>query len=212
MEYNTQREMLLIPEYGRNIQEMIKVAIKLKDRDQRNKAANVIISVMGMMNPHLRDYADFKHKLWDHLFIISEFKLDVDSPYPLPDKEALASKPNRIPYPKNKIKYKHYGKNMETIIQEIIKVEDGEEKNAMIEKIANFMKMSYLSWNRDSVGDELILEHLRELSDGKLSLSETSKLHLTSDILAKTAKKPSLPIKRNSKHRRDNNMRRKGKM
>lgn len=198
---------MTIPEYGRNIQRMIQSAVKMKDRENRNKAANVIISIMGMMNPHLRDYADFKHKLWDHMFIISNFKLDVDSPYPKPAKDALTAKPKKVAYPSNKIRYKHYGKNMETIINSIIGVEEGEAKDKLIEKIANFMKMSYLSWNRDSVNDELILEHLRELSGGKLTLNEKSRLHATSDILAKTARKPEKPQKKHN-HKNRNNRRR----
>lgn len=212
MEYNTQRELMPIPEYGRNIQKMIEFTVAIEDREKRNKAANVIIGIMGQMNPHLRDYDDFKHKLWDHLFIISDFKLDVDSPYPKPAPDTLTAKPEKIPYPVSKIKFKHYGKNIEAIIEEIIKLEDGEKKDAMIERIANFMKMSYLSWNRDSVSDELILEHLKELSDGKLQLSESARLNLTVDILAKTARKPVVPSKnKNSKYRRDNNGRRRGK-
>lgn len=211
MEYNTQREKMPVPEYGRNVQKMIEYAVSIPDRDKRNKAATAIVAIMGQLSPHLRDYADFRHKLWDHMFIISDFKLDVDSPYPIPSELALAEKPKRVSYPTNKIRFRHYGKVMQKIIDEIIKLDEGPEKDSMIVKIANFMKMSYLNWNRDSVNDELIIEHLTELSGGKLTLKDTARLHLTSDILAKNPKKVIPSKGKNQKFRRDNSSRRRGK-
>lgn len=189
MEYNSQRGHLIIPEYGRNIQKMIEYAMSVEDREQRNKVAKSIVDVMGQLNPHLRDITDFKHKLWDHLFVISDFKLDVDSPYPIPTAHTLDIKPQRIPYPSKKIKYKHYGKIIELIIDELAKLENNPRREAMIEKMANFMKMVYLNWNRDTVNDELIAEHLKILSNGKLELSENARLSNTNDILAKSVKK-----------------------
>src|SRR6185369_8826623 len=112
------------PEYGRNIQRMIEFAIKIEDREERNQAAKAIVAVMGYLNPQLQNVVDFKHKLWDHLFIISDFKLDVDSPYPIPPKETLKVKPQRIPYPNAKIRYKYYGKTMENMIRKISEMED----------------------------------------------------------------------------------------
>ena len=128
-DYNTRRPKMVIPEYGRNIQKMIDHAMTVENKEERNKIANAIISVMGQLNPHLRDIADFKHKLWDHLFIISDFKLDVDSPYPLPDREAIAKKPEKLAYPENNIKFKHYGKTIENLIDQAILIEEKEEKN-----------------------------------------------------------------------------------
>jgi len=122
-DYNTRRPKMVIPEYGRNIQKMIDHAMTVENKEERNKIANAIISVMGQLNPHLRDIADFKHKLWDHLFIISDFKLDVDSPYPLPDREAIAKKPVKLAYPENNIKFKHYRKTIETLINQAILIE-----------------------------------------------------------------------------------------
>ena len=170
---------MIIPEYGRNIQKMIDFAIAVEDREERNKVARAIIDVMGQLNPHLRDVTDFKHKLWDHIFIISEFKLDVDSPYPKPTAETFQTKPDRVLYPSNDIRYKHYGKTVERIIAKGREYPEGAEKNALVEQIANLMKRSYLTWNRDSVNDEVILKQLAELSKGELVLADVSALRST---------------------------------
>lgn len=176
MEYNTERVKMAIPEYGRNVQRMIEYAVSVKDREERNQVARAIISVMGQLNPHLRDVTDFKHKLWDHLFIISDFKLDVDSPYPIPNADTFKTKPDKLKYPENRIRYRHYGKIMEKIIQKAVEFEEGDEKKALTELIANSMKKSYFTWNRDSVTDEVIIEQLGELSKGKLKLDAGVKL------------------------------------
>lgn len=186
MDYNTQQEHLVLPEYGRNIQRMVNFACTVEDRDERNKIAHAIIAVMGQLNPHLRDVADFKHKLWDHILIISDFKLDVDSPYPKPSKESFISKPDLLKYPGGGIKYKHYGKVTEDIIKKAKDYKEGAEKTYLIEVIANLLKRQYLNWNRDSVNDEVILKHLVELSDGELKLEDVSKLSSTHDLLPRT--------------------------
>jgi len=182
MEYNTERVKMHIPEYGRNVQRMIEFAISVKDRDERNRVARAIISVMGQLNPHLRDVTDFKHKLWDHLFIIADFKLDVDSPYPIPNAATFQTKPDKVSYPDNKIRYRHYGRILEKIIQKAVEFEEGNEKKVLTEMIANSMKKSYLTWNRDSVTDDVIIEQLRELSKGQLKLDPNAKLVQASDI------------------------------
>ena len=179
MEYNTSLPKMIIPEYGRNIQKMIGFAMTVKDREERNKVARAIIDVMGQLNPHLRDVTDFKHKLWDHIFIISDFKLDLDSPYPLPTAETFQTKPDRVAYPSNDIRYKHYGKTVERIIAKGKEYPNGPEKDALVEQIANLMKRSYLTWNRDSVNDEVILKQLEELSKGQLKLTDISLLRST---------------------------------
>ncbi|OFY87273.1 MAG: hypothetical protein A3F72_17400 [Bacteroidetes bacterium RIFCSPLOWO2_12_FULL_35_15] len=186
MEYNTSLPKMIIPEYGRNIQKMIDFAITVADREERNKVARAIIDVMGQLNPHLRDVTDFKHKLWDHLFIISEFNLDVDSPYPKPTPETFQTKPDRVLYPSNDIRYKHYGKTVERIIAKAKEYPDGEEKAALTEQIANMMKRSYLTWNRDSVNDEVILKQLEELSNGELTLADPSALRSTQTFVPRT--------------------------
>lgn len=192
MEYNTSRNHLIIPEYGRNIQKMIDHAMTIEDREMRNEVARSIVDVMGQLNPHLRDITDFKHKLWDHLFIISDFKLDVDSPYPIPSALTLDIKPQKVQYPSNHIRFKHYGKNIERMIDDIKEKEDGSEKDEMVAIIANFMKMSYLNHNRDTVSDELIVEHLDILSKGELKLKDNFQLNHTNELLAK----PKKPVER----------------
>lgn len=176
MEYNTQLEKLIIPEYGRNIQNMIEYCISIKDRDERNICAKAIIQVMGQLNPHLRDIADFNHKLWDHLFIISQFKLDVDSPYPLPNAETFITKPERLTYPAGKIRYKHYGKTIEEIIKKAKVMPQGAERDELTRQIANHLKKSYLNWNKDSITDDVVFKNLKELSDGELKMDENAVL------------------------------------
>jgi hypothetical protein len=208
MEYNSQREHLIIPEYGRNIQKMVNYAKTIEDREKRTEAAKFIVSVMASINQQNRDAGDYKQTLWDHLFIISKFELDVDSPYPMPAKETLTRKPDKVKYSDNRIRFRHYGKNIEAIIKKAIEYEDGPEKDALIHAIANHLKKSYLNWNRESVDDVAIEKHLEILSDGKLSLSEDQTLTSTSDILArnKTKKKKFVPRSKDNsgKRRRDN--------
>ena len=199
MEYNTSLPKMIIPEYGRNIQKMIDFAMTVKDREERNKVALAIIDVMGQLNPHLRDVTDFKHKLWDHIFIISDFKLDVDSPYPKPTAETFQTKPDRVLYPSNDIRYKHYGKTVERIIAKGREYPDGDEKNALVEQIANLMKRSYLTWNRDSVNDEVILKQLQELSKGELVLADPTALRSTQTFV------PRVPNNQNNKKKQNNN-------
>jgi hypothetical protein len=188
-DYNTQREKMVLPEYGRNIQKMVHHAMQIEDRDERNRAAQAIISIMGNLNPHLRDVSDFKHKLWDHLAIMSDFKMDIDSPYETPVPEILLAKPKPIPYKEENIRYKHYGKIIEYLIQEAVKYDEGEEKDVLIKLIANHMKKCYLTWNREVVTDEVIFEDLKTLSEGRLIPPEDLKLSESRDILIKTKKK-----------------------
>lgn len=189
MEYNTTRNFLQMPEYGRNIQKMINYAISIEDRERRLKVANVIVNIMAQMHPKVKETGDFRHKLWDHLYIISDWKLDVDGPYDPPSKEVLSARPDQVPYSEDKIKFKPYGKNIEAVIEKAIDHEEGPEKVAFIRAIANHLKKSYLNWNRDSVNDDLIFEHFKELSDGKLVLDDDFRLNETNDILARGKKK-----------------------
>jgi len=176
LEYNSSRNKLVISEYGRHIQKLVEHALTLKDKEKRQKMANGIIDIMGELNPQLRDVADFKHKLWDHLFVISNFELDVDSPYEKPIIEKLFEKPDPLAYPNSKIKYNHYGKVIELMIDEAIKMEDQELKSKLVIAIANQMKKSYVNWNLDTVEDEIILNQLTKLSKGKLSVPEGTEL------------------------------------
>lgn len=183
MEYNTARPKMLIPEYGRNVQKMIDFVIQLPSRDERNKAARAIIEVMGQLNPHLRDTDDYRHKLWTHLFIMSDFKIDVDSPYPIPTPEDIHLKPDLLKYPKNRIRYGHYGHNVQKMISNVASIENEEEREIVTNRLANLMKKLYVSYNNEAVENEVILEQLVELSDGKLKLSNANELTATQQIL-----------------------------
>lgn len=160
-----------IPEYGRHFQKMVDYCVSLEDRDERNRIAQAIISVMGNMQPHLRDVPDFQHKLWDQLFIMSDFKLDVDSPYPIPSEEVLRQRPDPLPYPQNHPKYRFYGNNIKRMIDEAVKWDKGDKRAGLEYAIANHMKKCYLNWNKDTVDDKVIFGHLYELSDGQIDLA-----------------------------------------
>ncbi|MBM3404304.1 MAG: DUF4290 domain-containing protein [Bacteroidetes bacterium] len=189
MEYNTTRPKILISEYGRKVQEMIQYACTIEDREKRNKVAKFIVSVMAQMHQQQRDTADFRRKLWDHLIIISDFKLDVDNPFPPPQPLTLSTKPTRLDYHDKEIEYRHYGKNISVIIEKAITFDEGPEKEALVSAIANHLKKAFLTWNRESVTDETIEEHLKILSKGRLQLSDDFKLNDTNDILARHKRK-----------------------
>lgn len=190
MEYNTSRQKLVLPEYGRNIQKMVKLALAETDREKRNKMANAIIAIMGNMNPHLRDIVDFKHKLWDHLAIISDFQLDIDSPYDAPVLEKLQEKPEIVPYKNKTSKFKHYGQTLEKMVDVAVEMEEGELKDILIQLIANHMKKCYLTWNKEAVSDEQIFKDLKNISSGKIDVNfEDTKLTETRDILAKNKRR-----------------------
>jgi|EP01037_Dinobryon_pediforme_P017216 hypothetical protein len=176
-DYNSTRNKLILSEYGRNVQNMVKYIVALPTKEERNRYAQVVIDLMGFLNPHLRDVADFKHKLWDHLHIISDFQIDVDSPYPKPSPEAIHLKPEPLKYPHQRIKYKHYGKTIELMIEKAKSIEDPDRKRHMVQAVANFMKMAYVQWNKDSVTDESILADLYALSGGQLKLEENINLN-----------------------------------
>lgn len=176
-DYNSTRNKLILSEYGRNVQNMVKYIVALPTKEERNRYAQVVIDLMGFLNPHLRDVADFKHKLWDHLHIISDYQIDVDAPYPKPTPEAIHLKPQPLRYPHQRIKYKHYGKTIELMIEKAKSIEEPERKRHMVQAVANFMKMAYVQWNKDSVSDESILADLYALSGGTLKLEENINLN-----------------------------------
>jgi len=189
MEYNTQKSKLIIAEYGRNLQQMVQDCTKIEDRAIRTRTAEFIVNVMAQMNPKVKESGDYRQKLWDHLHIMADFKLDVDSPYPPPSQEILHFEHTPFNYLQNTIRYRHYGKNIEMIIEKAATYEDGPEKEALIRTIANHMKKSYLNWNRNSVDDDVILKNLADLSSNRLQLSEEHKLSNTNEILARNKKK-----------------------
>lgn len=209
--YNTDRPKMLIPEYGRNVQKMVDHCVSLADKEERNKVAKAIIKVMGELNPHLRDVEEYKPKLWTHLFIMSDFQLDVDSPYPLPEKEKLSGKPNKVDYPQTRIKVGHYGKIVEQLIAKACEMDKGEERTALEKHCASLMKRFHLTFNSNSVEDEAILAHLSKLSDGKIQLSDVSFLPNTNEILRSTAvaSKPKHNKNRNNNKNKNRNKNRK---
>lgn len=172
LEYNTQKGKLIISEYGRTIQQMVELAVAETDTEKRNRMVLELITLMGQLNPQLRDTADFKHKLYDHLYIISNFRLEMDSPYPKPSPESVEAKPDPIPYPQNKIRYRFYGKNVEFMIQKACEMEEGPMKRYYINQIGSFMKNSCRNWNDEKLTDEQIWLHLSELSGGRIQFEE----------------------------------------
>jgi len=199
MDYNSNRKKLQLPEYGRNIQNMVEYLLTIEDREKRNKHAQTIIDVMGNLYPYLRDVAEFKHKLWDHLAIMTDFKLDIDYPYDPPSPDILTEKPNVVPYNQHHIKYKQYGRTMELMIEKASEME-GEEREVMIELLANHMKKSYLAWNKDAVEDEKILDDLNHLSKGKLKAPKDLKLTETKLLISKPKKQKNSKNKSNKRH------------
>ncbi len=183
MEYNTTRNKLLLPEYGRNVQNMITHAMEIADRAERNRAAQAIIEVMGQLNPHLRDVDDYRHKLWTHMFVMSDFQLDVDSPYDIPKPEDLTSKPDRVEYPKRKMRFGHYGKYTQNILENSKDISDEKEKKYLTRTMANFMKKQFLVYNNDAVENNVIANQLKELSNNELQVENPNDLLTTNSIL-----------------------------
>ena len=183
MEYNTTRNKLLLPEYGRNVQNMITHAMEIEDRAERNRAAQAIIEVMGQLNPHLRDVDDYRHKLWTHMFVMSDFQLDVDSPYDIPKPEDLTSRPDRVEYPKRKMRFGHYGKYTQNILENSKDISDEKEKKYLTRTMANFMKKQFLVYNNDAVENNVIANQLKELSNNELQVENPNDLLTTNSIL-----------------------------
>jgi len=207
LEYNSDRPLMIIPEYGRHIQKLVDHCVAQETLEERKKMATAIVDVMGNLQPHLRDVPDFKHKLWDQLFIMSEFKLDFDSPYGKPDKEELEAKPEALPYPKQVSRYRFYGHNIQTMIDVALSWEEGELKTALVFNIANHMKKCYLNWNKDTVDDRVIFKHLFDLSGGVFDFTNSDEvLSESAVLLKKTANaRSSNPTPKNKKKNNNNN-------
>ncbi len=176
MDYNSNRKKLLLPEYGRHIQKMVDYCVTITDKEERTRCAHSIIGNMGNMFPHLRDVQDFKHKLWDHLAIMSDFKLDIETPFELPTVASLHERPKKVPYQNENIRYKHYGRTIEQMIEKAVEMEEGAHKSHLIMLIANNMKKSLLLWNKDFPGDERVFDDMRKLSGGRLQISDDIKI------------------------------------
>lgn len=209
LQYNSERTPLIIPEYGRHMHIMVDQLIATQDRDERNKKAKAIIGVMGNLNPHLRDVPDFQHKLWDQLHIMSNFELDVDSPFEKPERELLEERPQSMTYPQNFPKYRFYGNNIKKMIDVALQWEEGEMKDALVYNIANHMKKCFLNWNKDTVDDQVIFNHLDELSKGELKVKESHlPLTPTQDVLRMKSKNGNGPKSNGAGKRKNRNRKR----
>ena len=204
MEYNTQRKKMELPEYGRSVQNMVDHALTIEDREERQRCANTIVNIMGGMFPHLRDVPDFKHKLWDHLAVMSDFKLDIDYPFEVVKKEELEMKPERLAYSNGAIRYRHYGHILEGLIKKAVEVEDEDERKALIRLLAIQMKKSLNNWNKDGMEDQKIVDDLREYSQGAIDL-QVEDLHLNEPRFYKNNNQR----KQNNQRKPLNNQRRK---
>jgi hypothetical protein len=209
MEYNTSRNYLSMREYGRHIQKMVEYILTIEDPDKRQQQAQVLIELMGLLNPHLKNVEDFRHMLWDHLFFISNFKLDVKSPYPIPQKETYKAKPDPLPYPKRHPKYSHLGKNLEAVIDKALKEEDPEKRDGFANSIAYYMKLTYSNWHKELVHDDAIRSEMNTITGGKLEFSNTPYIkHKPAIIESDEYPRSSTPPRRNftprSNNQRDN--------
>lgn len=205
LEYNTERERLIIPEYGRHLQKMVNQLRAIEDREEQNKVAKSVIAVMGNLQPHLRDVPDFQHKLWDQLFIVAEFDLDVDSPYETPSKEKLEERPEPLDYPQNFPKYRFYGNNIKRMIDQATQWEKGDKRDALEFAIANHMKKCFLNWNKDTVDDDVIFKHLFELSDGQINMAKKEEDLKDSNRLVHTRKGGKSNSNSNSNRKKTSN-------
>ncbi|MDR2359137.1 MAG: DUF4290 domain-containing protein [Prevotellaceae bacterium] len=175
-DYNTQRRNLVLPEYGRHIQKMIQYVNSVQDREKRNEQVRAVVAVMGNLNPHLRDIVDFRHKLWDHVYLIADFDIDIDSPYPVPAPATFKEKPAAIPYPNTPVSSMHYGRNIENMLNVLADASDGPEKETMVAAMAHYMKKQYLTWNKDTVSDDIIFKDIDTLSKGRIHVNPALKL------------------------------------
>ena len=168
MEYNTTRSKMLMPEYGRNVQKMVEYLVTVDDREKRLKQAEVIIELMGTLNPHLKTIEDYKHKLWDHLYQMTDFNLDVDSPYPCPTPEMIFKKPEVLPYPQESIRHRHLGKNILALLDKALAETDEEKRHGLTQAIGYYMKLAYANWHKEPVHDDMIKNELAEITGGRL--------------------------------------------
>lgn len=182
-DYNTERGDLIIREYGRNVQKMVDYALTVEDKDKRTRLAYAIVGVMQQVSPNTNPNEDYYQKIWNHINIISNYKLDIDFPIPVEPKEIHDKKPEKIPYKTNSMRYKFYGESIEDIIGSIAEMEDGEKKNSLALSVANHMKTMYISWNREIVGDDVIKDHIREISKGKVNFGEGTNLVTAGEIM-----------------------------
>lgn len=192
-----------MPEYGRHVQKMIQYVKSIPDKDKRNEQIKAVVGIMGILNPQLRDINDFKHKLWDHVQIIADFDIDIDSPYPIPTKETISARPDPIPLPEKPVQAAHYGRNIQNMIDIIATKSDDEVKDEMIKALASYMRQQYLIWNKDSVTEETIFNDIQKLSGGKLVVPEH--IHLDSISDKETFSRPGIMGQKEGQQRGNHN-------
>lgn len=201
MNYNTDRVNITMREYGRHIQNLIEYAITIEEKEKRQKAAENIVHLMIILNPQVKTMVDYKQKLWDHLFIMSDFKLEVDSPYPIPSREEVKIKPAELAYPRNRIRYKHYGKNVESMIKKASLMDDDDKKQTFTEIIGNFMKLAYKNWSNEEVSNDLVKNDMKAMSNGILEISDDMNI----ETMTKLHRKNSYQQSNNGKNKNRNN-------
>ena len=202
MEYNSSRTRMLMPEYGRNVQSMAEYLLTIEDREKRLKNAEVVIELMGILNPHLKQIEDYKHKLWDHLHQMCDFRLDVDSPYPAPTPEELRKKPEPIPYPQVKIKHRHLGRNLESVMRKGLVEKDEEKKQGFTQHIGYYMKLAYSNWHKEPAHDDMIKNELNQITNGEMQYEPGGfKVHFD----ARAASNQQTGGNRNFKNKNQNN-------
>lgn len=170
LDYNTQREKLVMPEYGRQIQDMVDYAVTLTDKDERQKCAETIIQIMNIMFPQSSENEGYQQELWDHLAVMSNFKLDIDYPFDVSNAIKIHSKPDPMPYPDNHNPIKHYGDLVFKLFEKLKTMEPGEERDELVNITANQMKRNLLQWSHGSSDDEKVSSDLAKYTDGKIQL------------------------------------------
>lgn len=210
MEYNTERDQLKLREYGRNIQRMAEYLMNVEDKEKRNSYAKTLVELMKQINPNVKDSQDYDQKVWDDLFIMTNFELDVEGPYDKPEASILTRKPQRMSYSSNNIKYRHFGKSVEILIEQAIALEDPEEKEGAVVTIGKLMKSFYQAWNKDFMEDEQVLKSIKELSNNQLNIDiEKVKEYKLFDMVGRDNSRPRGKRdnrgKRNNQRRRRNN-------
>jgi hypothetical protein len=212
IEYNTGRPHMIIPEYGRHVQKMAQHLLTIKNRQERTKATEVVIQTMTQVHPYAKDSEELRRKLWDHLYIITDYKLDVDSPYPKPAEGLFEAKPERLHYPTSTVRLMHYGKIIPELIKKAVKLKEGAERDALVESIAMLMKKAYMTWNKSSVNDNTIIKDLGEMSQGKLELKDVSKLNNVSmPVIAPPQRQNNFGRNNNKRNKNKNNRRKKNR-
>lgn len=204
MDYNTQRKKLVFPEYGRHIHKLVDLCMEIEDKEERTRNAHAIVAIMGSTHPHLRDVPEFKHKLWNHLAIMTDFKLDIDWPYDLPNKEEINQPPDKVPYSYEKMRFKHYGYNLEQMLNKVNELETDEEKEALISLLANHMKKLVVTYKKEHVDDQVIFNDIKKITNNTVKVKDGLVLNNGWDMNANLNTSARTSKKKRSNRKRNN--------